>query len=82
MAYGRSLNASMVGRSDSPVAQTRRAMAAALLVLAPCLLMGGCLSHAPRRDGPHHIRREAPPNRRLAITARPERRVSHSRREE
>jgi len=49
MAYSPSLNASMIGRSDTPVASTLRAMAAALLVLAPCLLMGGCLSHAPRR---------------------------------
>lgn len=52
------------------------------LALMPCLGIGGCFSHAPQGGLHWQARPEDPPNRRLAVTARPERRVMQTRRDE
>ena len=52
------------------------------LALMPSLGIGGCLSHAPQGGSHRQARPEDPPNRRLAVTARPERRVMQTRREQ
>ena len=48
------------------VARSPRTAAVALLVLLPCLLIGGCVDRAPQRHVLRQSRPEGLPNRRLA----------------
>lgn len=56
-----------------------RLTAASVLGLLPCLLIGGCLSHAPQRSMLREPRADGLPNRRLVV--RPERRLTEAQRD-